>query len=87
AKAGTAVTKGSDAIYSAADVEALMMQHGMVREETWMLLPSMFICLQQDLFAAVSHAPKIEDWHASAAAGWMPTRPSDNATITSARIG
>ena len=63
-----------------------MMQHGMVREETWMLLPSMFICLQHGLLAAVLHAPKIEDWHANADTGCRPARPSDNATITSARI-
>ena len=74
-------------MYFAVGIEALAMQHGMAGEEIWMPLPSMFICLQHGSFAALSHAPKIEDWHASAAAGCMPTRPSDNATITSARIG
>ncbi len=62
------------------------MQHGIAGEMAWMPVLSMLICLQQGLFSAVLHAPKIEDWHANPDAGCKATRPSDSAKIRKARI-
>ena len=73
-------------MYFVVGSEALAMQHGMAGEETWTPSPSMLICLQHGPFAALSHAPKIKDWHASADVGSKPTRPRHSAKITSARI-
>lgn len=82
--AGSAATEETDAIYLAAGNEALATQHDVAGGEIWMPLPSIVICLQQGLVAAVSHAPKIDDWHGNA--GCKPTKPSDSAKITTARI-
>ena len=77
------VTEVSGVMHFGEGVEFFTIQHGMTGEQIWTPLPLVFICLQQGIFA-LSHVPKIEDWHP--AAGCIPARPSDNTIIASARI-